>query len=74
MSDVLFARFVSPEKFGALLDPPVSPRTIYRWIRQPDGLPITTLPSPPPNAASAHQIDRRIGTARGRSTDSQSEG
>lgn len=54
MSDALqalFSRYVSPKKFGESLDPPVSERTVQRWINQPDGLPVTMLPS------GIHRVD-----------------
>jgi hypothetical protein len=39
-----FSRLVRPREFGALLDPPVTARTVYRWINQRDGLPVIELP------------------------------
>lgn len=39
-----FDRLVTPKAFGALLDPPRTERTIYRWINEPGGLPVTELP------------------------------
>lgn len=39
-----FDKLVTPKAFGALLDPPRAERTIYRWINEPDGLPVTELP------------------------------
>jgi len=40
-----FEKLVTPKAFGAMLTPPRSERSIYRWINAPDGLPVTTLPS-----------------------------